>query len=323
MKPLFASTIVGCALLLAACDKPTAPKSTDTSQASTSDKTVIATTTMIADMAASLSPEGVQVKSIMQPGGDPHLHQPTPGDAKMVARSDMVLTNGLHLEGWIDDLVRNAGGTRDVVVVSQGVKPIAMEGSPGGVDPHFWFDLSAWKQASLTTSDALIKLVGAQTPQAAQIKRKTAAYTARLDALKAWSAKNLESIPRQQRVLVTSHDAFNYFGRGFGIQVKGIQGSSTEQEASPRDVANIIELVRANKVPAIFIESSVNPSLIKQVSRETGVKAMGPLFSDSLGPKGSGADTYEGMIQENVRLITQGLGGTYSPFVPPTDPKTP
>lgn len=260
----------------------------------------------------------------MQPGGDPHLHQPTPGDAKMVARSDMVLTNGLHLEGWIDDLVRNAGGERAVVVVSKGIKPISMEGSPGGVDPHFWFDLIAWKQASITTSDALIKLVGAQSPEATEIKAKTVLYTARLDALASWTKKNLDSIPSEQRVLITSHDAFNYFGRRFDIKVRGIQGSSTEQQASPRDVANVIELVRKNNVPTIFIESSVNPSLIKQVSRETGVKTMGPLFSDSIGAKGSKAGSYEGMIKENVRIITQGLGGTYTPFVPPTTtPKAP
>ncbi len=272
---------------------------------------VMTTTTMIMDMASRVAGEDFIVEGIMKPGGDPHLHRPTVGNAKATASSDLVLTNGLYLEGWLDDLVRNAGGERPVKVVSDGVKPVTMKDMPGGVDPHFWFEIPAWKIAVDNTAEAFVALL---PDKKEGITARANAYKAELDTLEAWTRKNLETIPKEQRVLVTSHDAFNYFGRAYGIEVVGIQGSSTEQEASQRDVANTIELVRSRKVPAIFIESSVNPKLIEQVAKETGVQALGPLFSDSVGAKGSGAETYVGMYARNVEIITKGLGGTFEPL---------
>ncbi len=272
---------------------------------------VIATTTMITDMAQTLAGEDLRVEGIMKPGGDPHLHKPSIGNARATGVSDLVLTNGLYLEGWLDELVRNAGGERPVKVVSDGVTPVTMEGMPGGVDPHFWFEIESWKIATGNVEDAFVALL---PDKADGIRARSNAYEAELDRLDAWTRTNLETIPEKQRVLITSHDAFNYFGRAYGIEVVGIQGSSTEQEASQRDVANTIELVRSRSVPAIFIESSVNPALIEQVARETGVKALGPLFSDSIGTAGSGAETYVAMYAKNVEIITKGLGGVFTPF---------
>jgi ABC-type Zn uptake system ZnuABC Zn-binding protein ZnuA len=272
---------------------------------------VMTTTTMINDMANVIAGEDLRVEGIMKPGGDPHLHRPTVSNAKATAVSDLVLTNGLYLEGWLDDLVRNAGGERPVKVVSDGVDPVTMKDMPGGVDPHFWFEIPSWKIAVDNTAAAFVELV---PDKKEGIMARADAYKAELDALEAWTRKNLETIPEEQRVLITSHDAFNYFGRAYGIEVVGIQGSSTEQEASQRDVANTIELVRSRNVKAIFIESSVNPKLIEQVARETGVEALGPLYSDSVGAKGSGADTYVGMYARNVEVITKGLGGTFAPL---------
>lgn len=277
---------------------------------------VVATTTMLTDLATQIGGEDVVVKGIMKPGGDPHLYQPTPGDARMIASSQMVVTSGLHLEGWIDQLVRNAGGERPVVVASKRVEPIRMENSPGGVDPHFWFDLKAWNLAADEVADGLITLVGKDTDAAKRIKERAVAYQMRVQALDHWTRERLSSIPEQQRVLITSHDAFNYFGRAYGIDVVAIQGISTEQEASQRDVANVIDEVRRRSAPAVFVETSVNPQLVQQVARETGVKVAGPLYSDSIGPADGPASTFVGTVSENVRIITEALGGTYLAFEP-------
>lgn len=300
------SLFISVLLCAAACDK--AP-------ASTQEKPlVVTTTTMLADLAGEIGGEDVQVRGIMRPGGDPHLYQPTPGDARLIASSDLVITSGLHLEGWIDDLVRNAGGTRPVIVASDGIDAIRMEGSPGGVDPHFWFDLQAWKQATHTVGEGIGKLVADDPEAAKRVASRTQSYATQLDALDAWIRSRLETIPADRRVVVTSHDAFNYFARAYDIDVVGIQGISTEQEASQRDVANVIDLVRERGAPAVFVETSVNPRLIEQVARETGATIAGPLYSDSIGPQGSAASTFVGTVTENVRIITEALGGTYTPF---------
>ncbi len=287
-----------------------APKRAD----GTGKPLVVATTTMLGDLAQAIGGDAVSVSSIMKPGGDPHLYQPTPGDARLIASSSLVITSGLHLEGWIDDLVRNAGGERPVVVASKRVTPIRMENSPGGVDPHFWFDLEAWSLAADEVGEQLVILVGSDTDAGKQVQSRLVAYKAEVAHLNAWTKDRLSSVPRQQRVLITSHDAFNYFGRAYEIDVIGIQGISTEQEAAQRDVANIIDMVRERNAPAVFVETSVNPQLIEQVARETGVKVAGPLYSDSIGPAGGPAATFLGTVAENVRIITEALGGEYIAF---------
>lgn len=275
---------------------------------------VVATTTMLADLAEQLGSDDVEVHGIMKPGGDPHLYQPTPGDARTIASSDMVITSGLYLEGWIDDLVRNAGGERPVVVAGDDVEPIRMKESPGGVDPHFWFDLEAWSLATKTVGAGLVELVGPRTDAAKRIRKRQQAYLAEVDALDTWTRERLKSIPDERRVLITSHDAFKYFGRAYGIDVVAIQGISTESEASQRDVANVVDVVRDRGAPAVFVETSVNPQLIEQVARETGVEVAGPLYSDSIGPADSPASTFVGTVSENVRIITEALGGEYMAF---------
>lgn len=275
---------------------------------------VVATTTMLTDLAATLGGEAVRVEGIMQPGGDPHLYQPTPADARRLARSALVVTSGLGLEGWIDDLVRNAGGTRPVVVASRGIEPIRMAGTTQGVDPHFWFDLQLWRRAARTVGEALAELVAHDPEAAAGVRARLADYEAQLEALDAWVRASLASIPEGQRVLVTSHDAFNYFGRAYGVEVVGIQGISTESDASQRDVINVIEIVRRRRAPAVFVETSVNPALVRRVAAETGARLAGPLYSDSIGAEDSPAGTFVGTVAENVRLITEALGGKHVPF---------
>lgn len=275
---------------------------------------VVATTTMLTDLARQIGEPEVEVVGIMQPGGDPHLYQPTPADARRIAQSDLVITSGLHLEGWIDDLVRNAGGVRPVVVASDGVDAIRMEESPGGVDPHFWFDLPSWQIAAGNVGSAIEAQLGADTPEGKAVASRLDAYQRRTKALDGWVRDQLATIPEAQRVLVTSHDAFGYFARRYQLDVVALQGISTEEEASQRDVANVVEAVRRRGAPAVFVETSVNPSLVEQVARETGAKVAGPLYSDSIGPLDGPASTFHGTVRENTRMMVEALGGRYEPF---------
>jgi ABC-type Zn uptake system ZnuABC Zn-binding protein ZnuA len=277
---------------------------------------VVTTTTMLDDLSEQLGGDAVRVEGIMAPGGDPHIYQPTPSDARLIAKSDLVVTSGLKLEGWINDLVRNAGGERPVIVASDGVDPIKEAGTEEGVDPHFWFDLQSWDIAVDNVGQGLVELVGKNSPAADAIRQRQKAYKAQNDRLHDWIYARMETIPEKQRVLITSHDAFAYFGRTYGIDVVGIQGISTDQEASQRDVANIVDVVDERDAPAVFVETSVNPALIKQVARETGVEVAGPLYSDSIGAEGTPAGTFVGTVIENVRMITEALGGQYEPFEP-------
>ncbi|MFW5968903.1 MAG: metal ABC transporter solute-binding protein, Zn/Mn family, partial [Persicimonas sp.] len=304
---LFLLAVAVCLAVSAGCDRSKA-------EAADAKPTVVASTTMLEDLTAEIGGDAVRVEGIMRPGGDPHLYQPSPGDARLIAESDLVVKSGLALEGWIDDLLDNAGGERPTVVASDGVEPIRMDEYKAGVDPHFWFDLSAWRIAAQNVGEALIELVGPDSAAAEEIEKRLEAHLEELDRLDAWVEQTLATIPEEHRVLVTSHDAFNYFGRAYDIDVVAIQGLSTDQEASQRDVANVIETVEERKAPAVFTESSVNPSLVKQVGRETGAEIAGPLYSDSIGASDGPASTFVGTVTENVRMITEALGGDFHPF---------
>ena len=269
---------------------------------------VVATTTMLADLCQQLGGSSVEVHSIMSPGGDPHLYTPTPSDAQAVAEAHVVVTSGLGLEGWIDDLVANG---EPPLVASADLAPIRHADFPGGVDPHFWFDLERWGQAAQTVGTGLAEYVDTDAERAA-LEERTAAYVARIEALHAWTSAQLATIPEGARKLVTSHDAFNYLGEAYALEVSGLQGLTTEQQPSQREIADTIDMIREEGVPTVFVETSVNPTLIQRVATEAEVATAGPLYSDSLGPDGSGAETFEGMFVANVRMIVEGLGGTFT-----------
>lgn len=266
---------------------------------------VIATTTMIADLAREIGGDRIEVTSIMEPGGDPHTYQPVPSDSKAVARSELVLINGLMLEGWIEDLVRNAGGDQPVVAVSDGVETLDDPAYEGNPDPHIWFSVPRWKQAAINVRDALIEI----DPEGAEgYRERTAAYLEELDALDDWVRSEIGRLPEARRHLVTSHDAFQYFGEEYGVEVMAVQGISTTSEASAAELRDVVDHVREHDIPAIFVESSVNPKLIEQVERETGVEIGGTLHSDSLGPWDGPAGTYVGMVRSNVSTFVEALG---------------
>lgn len=291
--------LVGMAFLASGCKPEKADKDSGKLK-------VVATTTMIKDLALQIGGEDIQIDGIMKPGGDPHLYTPTPADAKMVARADVVLTNGLKLEGWIEDLVRNAGGEATTVVVTKGISPMQDPAKTNYPDPHVWHDVALWKVAAENVRDSLVKI---DAKNAEAHKKRATAYIAELDALDEWVKSETQKIPAEKRVLITSHDAFNYYGRAYKMDVVGIQGLSTEAEAGAQDVARIVELVKSKKIPSLFVETSVNQKLIEQVSRETGTSIGGSLYSDSLGPDGTPEGTYKGMIESNTRQLVKALSG--------------
>jgi ABC-type Zn uptake system ZnuABC Zn-binding protein ZnuA len=269
---------------------------------------VVSTTTMLADLVAVLGGNAVDSRSIIAVGSDPHLYQPLPADAMLIARSGLVVRNGLHLEGWIDDLLANAGGVRALVTASDGVDTIE---AGGAVDPHFWFDASLWKVAAGNVHEGLRGVIPAEEHDALQTRLR--AFEARCDVLHQWATEQVQSLPEAQRVLVTSHDAFAYFGRAYQMDVHAVQGISTQQEASQRDVLDVISVVRERHLPAVFGETSVSAALIEQVARQTDAELLGPLYSDSLGTPESDAATWEDMFIYNVCAIINGLGGECAP----------
>lgn len=274
---------------------------------------VLATTTMIAEAAERLGGECVAVRSLLPVGGDPHVYEPVPRDARAVAESDLVLYNGYGLEGWLDRLIRNAGGERPIVEVAAGLKPIYGQYQGGrDPDPHMWGSVPRFAAYVTRIRDALIEL----EPACRQgIESRADEYLAELEALDAWVRERIASIPPQNRYLVTSHDAFQYFAAEYGLDVLGTPiGVSTDEEASAQTVARLVDEVRRTRIPAIFIETTVNPNVIRRIASESGVLIGGELYSDSLGTEGSGAESYVGMLVHNTRVIVNALGGTAGPF---------
>ena len=274
---------------------------------------VVVTTTILEDTVRQLGGDDFRVHGLVNVGADPHVYQPTPNDAALVAQSDAVVMNGLTLEGWMENLVRNAGGERPVIVGGDAIDDEDLFRVEGAVDPHVWFDVELWRQVTGEVAEGLMELSDDEDV-AQRVADRHDEYDQVLQQLDGWVEEQLATIADNQRVMITSHDAFNYFGEAYGIDVEAVQGMSTEQEPSQRDVANIVDLVEERRAPAVFTETSVNSRLIEQVARETGVEQRGPLHSDSVGPADSDAHTYVGMVQANVEMITDALDGDHVAF---------
>jgi len=274
---------------------------------------VLATTTMIAEAAARVGAECVEVIGLLPVGGDPHVYEPVPRDVRRVSESHLVLYNGFGLEGWLDRLIRNAGGERTVVELAEGLEPIFGEYAGGqDPDPHMWGDVGRF----IHYVEGIRAALGGLVPECrATFDANAASYTAELRALDAWVRERTATIPPGNRYLVTSHDAFQYFATAYGVEVLGTPiGLSTDEEASAQTVARLVDDIRRTGIPAIFIETTVNPNVIRRIASETGARIGGELYSDSLGEPGSGAETYVGMIVHNTRTVVNALGGSADAF---------
>ncbi|HUG84909.1 MAG TPA: zinc ABC transporter substrate-binding protein, partial [Euzebya sp.] len=264
---------------------------------------VVTSTTVFADLVQQVAGDLVEVRSLVGIGGDPHTHEPRPSDAIAVAEADLVVDGGLGLSPWLAPLLRARRGP----TVDLGQAAIEVARTTGGtVDPHVWMapDLVA-RYYLPVIADALRGLV----PDAAPVlARRTRQAQDALRALDAEIALILDVIPPHRRLLVTSHDAYSYFADAYDLTVVGtVVGSSTEEEPSARTVAALIDQITALEVPAVFIESTVNPQVIRRIAADAGVAVGAPLYGDSLGPPGSGAETYADMLRTNARHLADGL----------------
>lgn len=280
---------------------------------------VVATTTMVADLARVIGGDRINVQGLMGPGIDPHNYVPKLADTRLLENADVVLYNGLHLEGRFQDtLEAMAKRGANVVAVSDGIDPTKLlapqEDYQGTKDPHVWGDPRLWSATIDTAINALIK---ADPEGAEEFRKRGEAYRADLEALMQWSQEKIATIPEDKRVLVTSHDAFFYFGRAFGFEVRGLQGVSTATEAGIKDRANLVAYLRSQGVRTVFAETSINAKGISAVASEAGVSVSEkPLYSDALDAPGNtdtvdgetyDRGTYTGMLKHNVNAIVKGL----------------
>ena len=275
---------------------------------------IVATTSMIADLVRTIGGERVAVDGLMGPGVDPHLYKASEGDVSRMAGADVIFYNGLHLEGKMTEVFEQmAGRAIPTIAIAEGAVPDSLlrESSlfTGNFDPHIWFDVQLWRRAAQYVADELGRLDPAH---AATYAANAAAYRQELDALDAYVRAEAARVPEAQRVIVTSHDAFGYFGRAYGFEVAGLQGISTAVEAGTADVQELAEMVASRQIPAMFVESSVSPRGIEAVreavrARGFEVAIGGTLYGDALGAAGTPAGTYPGMVRHNIDTIVAAL----------------
>lgn len=265
---------------------------------------VIATINIIADMAQQVGGRDVQVSSLLPAGTDPHTYEPTPNDAVQIAKADLVLINGLHLEGWLDKLIQSAGSAEKVATVSSLVKPIVAEGFQNSYDPHAWmtFDNACLyvKQIEEIFSRFLPQLKPA-------FRERAAVYTQKLREAEAQMHRMMQAIPEDKRFIITTHDAFRYFSRAYGFEVASIMGTSTDADISLKDINGLISIVKNHHVPSIFVEMAINPKVLQQLALDLHIQIGGKLFTDSFGPPGSEADNYIAMMLYNAKTISAAL----------------
>lgn len=283
---------------------------------------VVATTSIITDLVERIGGDRVEVEGLMGPGVDPHLYKASEGDVRRMSEADVIFYNGLHLEGKMTEVFEQMQQRQiPTFAVANGLNPTQYRVSanfPGNYDPHLWFDVQRWEQVARYVANTLSTL-DPRHQETYQSNART--YLAELDSLDAWVRAQVATLPPERRVLITSHDAFGYFGDAYGFEVYGLQGISTVADAGTADVQRLVDLIVVRQLPAIFIESSVSPRGIEAVKAAVAAKGGtvqigGNLFSDALGSPGKPEGTYTGMIRHNIHTLVSGLGATTAPLAP-------
>lgn len=302
------SATCGLTLLVAGCGRRESPGAADGGPLR-----VVATTTVVADLVRQVGGDRVAVDCLMAPGIDPHSYKPTPRDADRLAGADLVVASGLHLEGKLTDLLERLGRSRPVVLVGDSLPEADLITVGGGLfDPHVWFDARLWSRCVPALVEALVRIDPAGE---AEYRRRAAAHVRDLETADETVRRTIGTIPEGRRVLVTAHDAFRYFGRAYGIEVVGVQGTSTESEAGLNDINRLVTLLVERAIPAVFVETSVSDRNVAALvegaaARGQRVAIGGRLYSDSLGGPGSGAETLVGTLEANARTIAAALGAS-------------
>lgn len=299
------------ALALTGCATPVARSQEDLFRRPIRAVTTIG---MISDIVRNVGGQRVQVIGLMGPGVDPHLYKATEGDVIRLLEADVVFYNGLHLEAKMGDVLERMRSRTRTVAVTDCIDRSLLLAPPqfeGAYDPHVWFDVTLWMKAVECVRNTLIDM----DPGSANLYRANAqAYLAQLADLHAYVQAQAARLPPEQRVLITAHDAFNYFGRAYGFEVRGLQGISTATEAGTADVQHLADFIAQRKIRAIFVESSVSPRTIEAVqaavqARGFNVRIGGQLFSDAMGNPGTPEGTYIGMVRHNIDTIVRALLG--------------
>lgn len=275
---------------------------------------VVSTSTILTDLVAQIGREAIQVTGILAPGADPHIYEPVPADSQVLEKADLVLYNGYNLEPGLIKLMQAAGNNTRQVAVGEVVPPLQLDkGREVVPDPHVWGNVENVIRMVNLIREELIQLAPANKEEFTQ---NAARLTNELEQLDTWIDQQIQTIPENQRNLVTTHDAFQYYSRAYTIPVVGtLIGISTEEQPSAQTVRKLVESVKAAGIPAIFAETTINPALIQTVAKEAGVKlAPRQLYSDSIGVPGSDGDSYIKMMVANTRTIVEALGGKYTPF---------
>ncbi|MER2006225.1 MAG: zinc ABC transporter substrate-binding protein [Psychrobacillus sp.] len=277
------------------------------------DKPLVVTTTgQVADAVKTIAGDMVEVKSLMGPGVDPHLYKATQGDLQILEDADMIFYNGLELEGKMSDIFEKMKKEKTVVAIGESVPKERLlndEEHPELFDPHIWFDIELWKVATHEITKSLTKEFNYSEEQ---FKENEAEFFKELDTLNDWTKERINEIADEQRVLVTAHDAFNYFGESNGMEVRGLQGLSTDAEYGLKDIQNVVNFLVEQNIKAVFIESSVSDKAMNAViegAKEKGhtIQIGGELYSDAMGAEGTEEGTYIGMYKHNVNTIVDSL----------------
>lgn len=277
---------------------------------------VVATTTMVADLVRQVAGERATVECLLGPGLDPHSYKATPRDSERLLGADLVISSGIHLEGRLADLIGKLSSRVPVIAVGDRLPAERLLDADAGLhDPHVWFDAELW---SLLPHEVAAGLGTIDPVHADEYRDRAEAYATRLRGLDAKVRERLASIPEARRVLVTAHDAFRYFGRAYGIEVVGVQGTSTTAEAGLADVNRLVDMIVSRRIPAVFVETSVadrNVQAVMEGAAAQGhtVRLGGRLYSDSLGDEESGHDTLETALLANVETIVAALAGEAGP----------
>lgn len=315
---VLAAAVLGGALL-AACG------GSDSNGGNGGQLRVVATTTQIGALAREVAGDRAQVVTLLQAGADAHDYEPSPQDSRRLKDAQLVLKNGIGLDDWLDGLIKNSGTKARVVVVTEGITPLegddhahdeddhahdekddGHDHSHDAGDPHVWHDPENVKVMVRNIAEAM---ASSDSANAAEYRARAEAYAAKLDETDREIRALLDPIPAANRKIVTNHESLQYFARRYDLEIVGaiIPGAAKDAQPSAQDLARLTDLIRAEGVKAIFAEAEIDPKVAEQLAKDTGVKVVTGLYADSLGPAGSGADTVDGMLLHNARLIAEAL----------------